>query len=1246
MKRLAAVALLLATLCGAARAQAPVATANPATVLMDQAAYWRQQGRADLALSALQRVLLLDPRNADALAQAAELNAERGDRAAAEAGLAQLRAVRPDDPRIASITRTLRVGPIDPAALAQARDLARQGHGVEAVARYRALFHDGTPPDSLAVEYYQVLAGTEGGWDAARAGLAQLVARDPQDTRAQLAYAQLLTYRPGTRADGIGRLAILARNPATAEAARADWRQALDWVPVDAASIPLYAAYLAAHPDDAGLTRRLADARNPPRTPADEAGADRQRGFDALQANRLGDAEAAFQAALAIDARDADALGGLGLVRQRQGKDAEARDLFERAIAAAPDKAGQWQSALTGATAATELASARALARSGQYGRAAEQLRALIARGGDVTGAQQMLADMQVRSGDLAGAESSYRAVLARQPGNAAALVGLANVLSRRGHDAEAQTLLARAEADGHGQLAGQARAQLLRQQAQQSGDPQAAIGLLRAAADAAPSDPWVRLDLARALARQGDMAEAQAEMAALTDTGRPSVDALHAAALFALETNRPGEAATLAERIPAGSRGADMNRLLADARFEQDLRRIVADAALSGDARQKLLALAAAPDPTGVRGAAIVRAFARLNDPAGARQAIAMALAANRNPTAAARIAYAGALLSAGQDQDAGRLVASVDLQGGLTPDQRAALQSLRDGIAVQAADRLNQDGRTADAYDQLAPALAQSPTDPDLDLALARLYQTARDPKQALTIAEALLRRDPGNLDARRTAVGAAIEMGDLREAAALVDDGRAASPDDPRVWLMAADLARARGDNGQELADLRTAQTLRRQQIGADQPVAVAALVPPPGIGGNPFRGGEAALPPPGIADAGGIVPGGPAGSALARDPMSSDIAHAIAVAQAAVAPTVSLDPGFRQRSGSTGLDQLDEVTSPVSAAFSPGGYGRLTVTANPTLLSNGQLQDYAATRQQFGTLVFGGPLPGNQHAQGVGLSAAYSYRWFAADVGSTPLGFRVENAVGGVELSPELADGVRLRTTVERRAVTDSLLSYAGTVDTGTGQTFGGVIRNRGHAQLELSAGLANFYVGGGYSQLSGQNVASNTETEAGAGGSYPLYRTAADELRAGLDLVYFTYAKNLDHFTLGQGGYFSPQSYFAALVPVTFTHRLDNLTWAVGGSVGVQSYTENSTPVFPNNPTLQAQLDSLAAGNATILAAYPGTSATGVVGGVHGSIEYQVTPALRLGALLRYVHAGNWTETQATVFAKYIFNTPQ
>ena len=163
--------------------------------------------------------------------------------------------------------------------------------------------------------------------------------------------------------------------------------------------------------------------------------------------------------------------------------------------------------------------------------------------------------------------------MLARQPDNATALVGLANVLTQRGHPDEADALLARANATGHGQLVATARAVQLRAQAQQAAEPDTAIALYRAAVAAAPSDPWICLDLARLLLKQGQGGDARTVMAVLTDSGTPSVDALHAAALFASEDNRPDDAASLASRIPAASRPADLSRMLANARFQQQVR-------------------------------------------------------------------------------------------------------------------------------------------------------------------------------------------------------------------------------------------------------------------------------------------------------------------------------------------------------------------------------------------------------------------------------------------------------------------------------------------------------------------------------------------------------------------------------------------------------------------------------------------------------------------------------------------------
>jgi tetratricopeptide (TPR) repeat protein len=1202
--------------------------------------------------------LRLEPDNADGLGTEAELQAERGDRTGARATLARLRAIRPDDPHIAVAEQALRQGSIDPTGLAEARRLASEGRSAEAVTAYQRLFRGSAPPDSLAVEYYTTLAGTEGGEDQARAGLARVVAANPRELRAQLAYAQVLTYQEQTRAQGVARLAILARNPETASAASKAWRQALDWLPIDTSSIPTYQTWLEQHPDDNTITVRMNQARNPPQNPADQMAAKRSAGFNALNSGRLTDAEAEFQAVLQANPQDADALGGLGLVRLRQGSTADARALLSRAITADPQHKDRWEQALAGASIGDEYAAAHSAIQHGQLDVAERQLRVIIAHGGDVVGAQAMLADVLSRHGDLAGAEVQYRAVIARQPTNTGALVGLAQVLGRAGREGEADALLERAQSLGNGRVAMRIRGDALRQQASATKDPVAKEALLRAAVAANPGDPWTRLDLARALSATGRKAEARVIMAEVTSGANPSIDALRAGALFAAEDGRAADATALVERLPVSARTADMRALLAQTRLQTEIRSAAGLAAVSpAAAREKLLALAAMPDPDGARGVAVARAFLQMGDTAGAREALATAQAVTRSPTSAQRIAYAGMLLQAGDDRGSQILIHSLDGAVGLTAQQTSDLNRLRAGAAIREADALNQEGRQADAYDVLAPALAYTPDDPDLNMAVARLYARADQPNKAIAINDALLARDPDNLGARRAAMDSAIQARDWTRAEDLVRQGLRLAPDDPRTWLMSAVLNRARGNDRRALADLRKARTLRQQQIGADRSPAFRSSDATPArtsttaselslvstlddplapTDSNPFRRGERATTSPDMTTS--LLTG-----ADPADPMLQNIGQQITSVQDDLAPKLSLGPFLRSRTGTNGLDQLNEVSTPLELLARPLGQGQLTVDASPTFLSAGSVPADAQSQASFGTGSLGNrPVPTSQHAEGVGLSAGYQIGWVKADVGVSPVGFQQQNILGGVELSPEIADGVHLRLLGERRAVTDSVLSYAGTRDPGTGIPWGGITRTRGHAQLELSVQNTNFYAGGGYATLNGENVASNTEYELGAGGSARIWEGHGDELRVGLDLVYFAYEKNLRFFSLGQGGYFSPQSYVATLIPVHYTSRSDNLTWSIGGSVGYQTYQEHASPVFPNDPGLQVALEATAAGNSNLLTVNPGDSASGLVGNAEGSVEYRLSDAFRVGGRASYQHAGNWSEAIGTLFARYMF----
>ena len=319
------------------------------------------------------------------------------------------------------------------------------------------------------------------------------------------------------------------------------------------------------------------------------------------------------------------------------------------------------------------------------------------------------------------------------------------------------------------------------------------------------------------------------------------------------------------------------------------------------------------------------------------------------------------------------------------------------------------------------------------------------------------------------------------------------------------------------------------------------------------------------------------------------------------------------------------------------------GRLSAYLEPTAIEAGSLSGSNQARQRYGTAALnaGGTMPAlpNTSAGGVGVGAAYQRGdWGKVDIGTTPVGFTTWNVVGGAEISPRLTeDGVRLRFTAERRGMNDSLLSWSGATDTRTGSTWGPVLRTGGRGQVEVPIGTGYGYLGGGYATLNGDGVAGNNRIEGGAGVSLPLWRDGDSELRTGLDLVYLAYQRNLRYFTLGHGGYFSPQQYTALNLPVDYRSRIGEMTYRLGATLGYAAWREDAAPLFPNDPSLQGQMVAVAnatAGTAdSVNATYKGQAQAGAVGGVRADVDYPLSDSLSIGAALRYDRASNFDETR-------------
>ncbi len=369
----------------------------------------------------------------------------------------------------------------------------------------------------------------------------------------------------------------------------------------------------------------------------------------------------------------------------------------------------------------------------------------------------------------------------------------------------------------------------------------------------------------------------------------------------------------------------------------------------------------------------------------------------------------------------------------------------------------------------------------------------------------------------------------------------------------------------------------------------------------------------------------------------------------------AGSVSVGGMWRGRSGVSGTSELNDFSTVVEGRFPFGQSGHLVLRMEPVFLSAGRISstDFNAS-QQFGSnalaLVGGGVgTTREQQDSGMALSVGYETARLKLDLGSTPLGFQVTNMVGGIAYNDSFGD-VKLKLDLSRRPITDSLLSYAGTVDDVTGRTWGGVTATGGRLEMGVEQGKFGFFGYGGLHALRGKNVVNNTRFEVGGGAYYKLIQDADMEFTAGVSVTALGYQRNLRYFTLGHGGYFSPQRYFSIALPLELAGKSGRVAYRVDGSVGIQSFRENSAAYFPGDATQQANWETVATANSvaapsgvTWRSYYPSQSKTGLGFRLGGEAEYQFAPQWAVGGRVAIDNASDFTQTSGMVYMRYSFD---
>ena len=810
--------LALGLLASLATVQAMAQQTPALNTLLEQGRYWQARGDFKRAAEVWEKLLVANPDNPDALYGLARAALHDENFGKANQYMGRLRDTAPKNALVPLLEQEIYLAQPGPKAeLDKARSLTVAQEMDQAIAQYDKVLQGRKPLGNLAREYYNYLGYSTNGLPRAIQGLEDVLRTSPSNLTNQLALAKHLIRTEDRRGDGLQMLQRLSTQPAVASEATEALRTALTWIgPAPDEYRSAFERYLAANPGDDEIRQLLAtgNANRTTAAAASHTGATppRQdpaltRGFAALEAGQLADAETTFQSILQRKPRDADALGGMGLVRLQQKNFTQAEQFLRDAAA----QKSTWKKNLT-LVQYWKLVDAASQARSnGQFAQARSLAGQAIKIDGKRAAAHNIVAGTFTDEGYPDKSEQAYRKALKGDPRDTEALQGLANTLAQMGKIDDAAALLNRLATNrrlGPGEInklraaiaTGRAKA------AQQRGDQAGAQLALEQALRDDPNNPWIRLDLARLYLKRGARTEARDLVDSLVRAQPGMTDALYSSALLSADMNDWPAAYAALQRIRPDERSAEINTLTRRAGIlvKADEASKLARNGNFTEARTLLARL----EPEAINDLAlagpIASAYVDAGDTARGLSLMRNQLENSGNSTDAI-LSYAGLLLRTGQDPQASAMMRELQARS-LTPDQQSLYNNLQFAHTVRQADLLREQGNLAQAYDTLMPALSQRPDDPAALAALARIYSASGDDKQALAYYKRLLQNDPDNANLQLAAAMSAAKTGDKTYADTALERALTLAPRNPEVLANAARIYRSQGKSGKAL-DLMT-------------------------------------------------------------------------------------------------------------------------------------------------------------------------------------------------------------------------------------------------------------------------------------------------------------------------------------------------------------------------------------------------------------------------------------------------------
>ena len=613
-------------------------------------------------------------------------------------------------------------------------------------------------------------------------------------------------------------------------------------------------------------------------------------------------------------------------------------------------------------------------------------------------------------------------------------------------------------------------------------------------------------------------------------------------------------------------------------------------------------------------------------------------------------QVQLAWAMVDSGQhDPELQDLLNRTRNRSDLTAKQRGAINEIWADWSIHRASQAMHSKNSGNAVIILAAARSDLPDDRRIPAALASVYARQHDWEKALGVYESWKMAGADASD-YRAAAGTALSAHKSLLADHYLRQGLLLFPNDAELLHMTAKQEVVKGNNKEAERYLRLALAASRKgEANPQGPTSESEQDALERESKSSQRSSPAvlsALNSSSVSQSSGMpaceVTTGSTPGDLSLRPISQTFADSdskkadielvhniqdeLDVVQDRNTPFVAATDLAAGRAGDPGFDRLIVEDGAMTSFYTATNTVRFGAEGHGVYLYSGTPNGSSGYR--FGSLAQGA-IFNEQSALGYAGDLQLSTNTFGLMFGVTPQGFPVENFVGGLRFRP--LNGP-FTFTATRDAVKDSLISYAGVRDPGTGLVYGGVVSSGGTAQLKWDPSPTQNsrlggYVSGGGAFLQGKNVPNNWQ----ATGVAEVHARLVKGLTLGINASGMHYDRNLQYFSLGQGGYFSPQEYGLASIPISYFGRHQRFEYRIRASGGVQYISEDASSFYPTSAGAALPNQGF----------YASSTHTGPNYNVDLRLGYRVSPHAYFEAFANANNARNYTYQAAGFSLKFL-----